>query len=208
MNIIDIKDKIKNYIPRLVDEENSFSVLIPLIEINGELNFIFEVRSSKISQGGEISFPGGRIEKCEKPSVAAIRETCEELNIFINNIDLVQELDFSSTKSGAFVHTFLGYIKNIKAEDIVFNEDEVSEIFFVPLTYFLENEPERYFINYYPQPDKDFPYDMISKGKDYNWENIRQPLYFYKYKEYIIWGLTARIVLSFIKKIKNSNECQ
>ncbi|MPN12611.1 hypothetical protein SDC9_159929 [bioreactor metagenome] len=78
----------------------------------------------------------------------------------------------------------------------------MDEIFFVPLFYFLENEPEKYYMNYYPKADNDFPYHMVNNGKDYNWENIRYPVYFYKYNNYIIWGLTAKITYSVVRKIK------
>ena len=39
------------------------------------------MRSEHISQPGEISFPGGRVEDGETFQEAAIRETCEELNL-------------------------------------------------------------------------------------------------------------------------------
>jgi coenzyme A diphosphatase NUDT7 len=78
MNIEYIRNKLKNLRPKPVDEEVSFAVLVPLIEIDGELNLIYEVRSNSIAQPGEISFPGGRIEDDESPMEAAIRETSEE----------------------------------------------------------------------------------------------------------------------------------
>ena len=79
MNIKNIKDKLKNTKPKPMDYEVSFAVLVPLIEIDEELNLIYEVRSNSIEQPGEISFPGGRIEDGESPEEAAIRETSEEL---------------------------------------------------------------------------------------------------------------------------------
>ncbi|MGB4438310.1 MAG: CoA pyrophosphatase [Sedimentibacter sp.] len=203
MNINEIKNKIRNIEPKPIDEDLRFSVLVPLIEINGQLNLIYEVRSKTIRQPGEISFPGGRIEECESPVDAAMRETWEELGIKKENIEILAELDYATSKSGSFVYSFLGYIKNIKATEIVYSHDEVSELFCVPLSFFLENQPEKYYMNYYPQADNDFPYNLVNDGINYNWGNIRYPVYFYKYGNYVIWGLTAKITYSLINKIKN-----
>lgn len=205
MNIEYIRNKLKNLRPKPVDEEVSFAVLVPLIEIDGELNLIYEVRSNSIAQPGEISFPGGRIEDDESPMEAAIRETSEELLINKNNIEIISELHYAASKSGYFLFTFLGLIKDVDPYEMDFNEDEVSELFFVPLSFFLENEPEKYYMNYYPQADKNFPYHMVNNGKDYDWGNIRYPVYFYKYYDYIIWGLTAKITYGFIKELTNGN---
>ena len=201
MNIKNIKDKLKNTKPKPMDYEVSFAVLVPLIEIDGELNLIYEVRSNSIEQPGEISFPGGRIEDGESPEEAAIRETSEELLLNKANIEIIAELNYASSKSGAFIFTFLGLIKDIDPYEIGYSIDEVSEVFFVPLSFFLETSPEKYYMNYYPKEDKDFPYHMVNNGEDYNWGSIRYPVYFYKYYNYIIWGLTAKITYSFINEL-------
>ncbi len=203
MDFNDVKNRIKNKEPRPIDDDIRFSVLVPLIEIDGQIHLIYEVRSKAIRQPGEISFPGGRIEEGESPAYAAIRETHEELNINREDIEIIAELDYTTSKSGSFIYTFAGIIKNTDAAKISHNKDEVSELFFVPLTYFLENEPEKYYMNYLPKADDDFPYHMVNDGENYNWGQIRYPVYFYKYAEYIIWGLTAKITYSFINKIKN-----
>lgn len=201
MNIEEVISKIQGVVPQPIDDDLRFSVLIPIIEVNGELNLIYEVRSKSIRQPGEISFPGGKIENDESPEYAAVRETSEELGISQENIEILSELDYASSKSGSFVYTFVGRINNTDFNNIRFNKDEVSSIFLVPLSYFLENEPEKYYMNYYPKADSDFPYHMVNDGKDYNWGSIRYPVYFYKYKDYIIWGLTAKITYSLIKKL-------
>ena len=201
MNLKEIKNKVGKTLPKPIDDDLRFSVLVPLIEINGELNLVYEIRSESIRQPGEVSFPGGKIEENENPQYAAIRETCEELGINEENIEVLSEMDYATSKGGSFVHTFLGYIKNVDSAKINYSRDEVSELFFVPLSYFLETEPEKYYMNYHPKADDDFPYHMVNEGRNYNWGSIRYPVYFYKYKNYIIWGLTAKITYGFIKKI-------
>lgn len=203
MNIEQIKNELKNTKVKPIEDGVKFSVLVPLIEINNEFNLIFEVRSMSIKrQPGEISFPGGRIEDGESPLEASVRETCEETDINKENIEIISELDYASSKNGSFVYSFLGYVKNTEYSSIGFSKEEVSELFYVPLSFFLENEPEKYYINYYPETEDDFPLHMISEGANYNWGSFRYPVYFYKYNNYIIWGLTAKITYSLIKKLK------
>ena len=61
MNIENIKDKLKNMKLRQKDFDVSYAVQVPINEIEGELNLIYEVRSNSITQPAEISFPGVRI---------------------------------------------------------------------------------------------------------------------------------------------------
>jgi len=54
----------------LVDDEfydkiRNYAVLIPIIEVDGKDHILFEVRSQNITQPGEVSFPGGRVEMGE-----------------------------------------------------------------------------------------------------------------------------------------------
>lgn len=203
MNIEKIKNILKNKDVLPINETNLFSVLIPLIEINGKINLMYEVRSKSIRQPGEISFPGGRIEHKETPREAALRETYEETGIEIQNIEIIKELNFILNKVGSFIYSFLGYIKNIDYKNIEFNKAEVEEIFYVPIDFFIENEPEIYYMNYYPKFDEKFPHHMVNDGINYNWDHINHPVYFYRYKDKIIWGLTAQITYGFIKKLNN-----
>lgn len=90
--LMKIKSKLKNQKPSPIDIENSFSVMIPLIKRKGDVHLLFEKRALTLrNQPGEISFPGGRIEEGETPEKAAIRETCEELLIEENEVEVYSE---------------------------------------------------------------------------------------------------------------------
>lgn len=207
MDISKIRKALKNGKIKYTDEGNRYSVLVPLIEIDNELHLIYEVRSMSIKrQPGEISFPGGKIEEDESPLDAAVRETKEETGIGEKNIEIITELDYVTNKSGFFVFAFLGYISNVDYSEIKFSEDEVAELFYVPLSFFMENEPEKYYINYYPSTDENFPKHLINGGEDYDWEKIRNPVYFYRYKDYVIWGLTAKITYNLVKMLNSYQE--
>lgn len=204
MNIEHLKNILKTNKTKSIDNNLSFAVLVPLVEINNEINIIYEVRSKSIKQPGEISFPGGLIEEDELPVDAAIRETWEEIGIIKENIDIISELDYVSApaRNGSFVYPFVGVVSNTEVFELKYNSDEVSELFTVPLSFFMENEPEKHYINYFPKTDENFPHHMINNGIDYKWQEIRNQIYFYKYNDYIIWGLTAKITYELVQKLK------
>ena len=76
------------------------AVLIPLVEKEGELHILFEVRQAGIRQGGEICFPGGMIEEGETAEEAAVRETAEELLIPAEKIEVIAPMHVMSGPGG------------------------------------------------------------------------------------------------------------
>ena len=48
---------------------------------------------------------------------------------------------------------------------------------------------------------KDFPYEEAGISPSYNWRKGKNILPVYKYGERVIWGVTARIVRGFVKKM-------
>ena len=75
--------------PSLLGEKRRYAVLCPLVEREDGLHFLYEVRSRTLSQGGEVCFPGGRMEPGESPEECALRETEEELAIPAREITLL-----------------------------------------------------------------------------------------------------------------------
>ncbi|NLJ77910.1 MAG: CoA pyrophosphatase [Tissierellia bacterium] len=194
---------IANREPRVMDVIYRYSVLIPMIDVDGQWEIIYQVRSKNLNrQPGEISFPGGGVEDGETYEEAAIRETMEELNMDRGNIDIVGGLDYIVSYSNSIIHSFLGIIDGIDLEDIVPCKDEVDSIFTIPLDLLAEVKPKTYYIDIETSLDKDFPYDLIPNGREYNWQRGRYPVYFYVYEDRIIWGHTAKITKYFIDIIK------
>lgn len=202
MNAMDIITKLKDHKPTILGQENykEFSVLIPLLEVNGETHILFEVRSSKLrSQPGDICFPGGKIDRNDVDEKdCAIRETTEELGIARSSILQVTPLDYL-VSFGSIIYTFVAKISNDEKMNI--NKDEVEEVFTVPLSYLMNAKPEKYRVDFEVKPESDFPYELIQGGKDYDWRPRKLDEYFYFYENRVIWGLTAKILTNFLSLI-------
>ena len=189
-------DLLKNHIPTIIgmDECNKFAVSIMLLENNSDYDVLFEVRSSKINrQPGDICLPGGMLEKNEAPEEAALREASEELQIPTSDMEIITPLDIL-IGTGTIVYTYAVKLNNYNGS---YSKSEVAETFTVPLSFFLNTEPEIYYTTTQTIPDKDFPFDKIYGGKNYDWRKARTPIYFYIYKKRVIWGMTAKIMRSF-----------
>lgn len=203
MEVSKVMEKLKGYKHSIYAKEESFkySVLLPLMEVNGETHILFEVRSKNLRrQPGEICFPGGKIDEGETQEQCAMRETSEELGIDTSLIEDVIALDIMMNASSNIIYPFVGQI--LKPERIEPNISEVEEIFTVPLQYFQNNSPEIYKIHFHVVPDKDFPLHLIPNGKNYKWQTRHLDEYFYQFEDKVIWGLTAKILYNFITLIK------
>ena len=143
------------------------AVLVPLIDTKQGPAVLFEVRAAGLGwQPGDVCFPGGRYE-CGDDSFAktAVRETCEELGITEDKIELCGELDYLVTHMGPIIHPFVGRLANEVKLDC--NSDEVAEIFTVPLNFLLVSEPRVAHMELANRATADFPFDirgMLSGG--------------------------------------------
>jgi 8-oxo-dGTP pyrophosphatase MutT (NUDIX family) len=194
-------NKLKNYMPKISDhkENKEFSVLIPLVNYKGQICIVFQVRSGRLfNQPNEICFPGGKIELGETPRQAAIRETCEEMLIAQESIEVLSEIDTLVTPFNTIIYPFAALLHNYQG---TFSSDEVHEVFYVPLDFLSDYSPECSYLDVQMKPINDFPFDKIQYGKDYPWAQGKYPVYIYQYQDKIIWGITARILKNFIELI-------
>lgn len=203
-NIERIKSKMENYFPQPVDNKSSYSVLIPLIEIDGELHILYERRAKTLrSQPYEVSFPGGGIEFGETPKEAAIRETSEELLIGKDKVEIIGRSDYLVKPEILIIYTYVGIIHE-DIEKIIPSRDEVEYIFTVPLKYLMENSPKSYPIELKIERTTGFPYELIPEAKKYKRRLEVETVETYQYKEDLIWGFTAKMTRAFIEILKNN----
>lgn len=188
----------------IIDERHMkrYAIYLPIIDKKEEgLHVLFEVRAKHMNrQPGEICFPGGKIDASDpSPAQAAVRELCEEIGVTEKDTKLVGHLDKIISPFNQIIYPFVGFLN----ENATFcpNQEEVDELFTVPLSFFLETEPKCYDVHLKVEPENGFPYEWIPHGKNYPWKKGAMPEYFYFYEDYCIWGLTARIMRHFVEEL-------
>lgn len=142
------------------------------------------------------------MEEGETYREAAIRETMEELNISRENIELIEQLDYFVSYANITIYSFLGKLSGVDVDKLLPNIAEVDHLFTVPLKFFLENEPDCYYLDVKTDLNDEFPYNLIPNGRDYKFRRGKQTVMFYYFKDYIIWGFTAKMTRKLIEIIK------
>lgn len=185
-------------------ERRHYSVVIPVVKEEDSYKVLFEVRASNIDrQPGEICLPGGAREENESSLQAAVRETCEELKINEEQLDVICEMDTFLNDRMEEVHVFLSELRDYK---YTFSEEEVEEVFTVPIEFFLNEKPEIYRCRTLHEFPENFPFHKIPGGKEYPWYTKDKEVYFYTWEDRVIWGLTGRIMDSSAEIIRSETD--
>lgn len=176
------------------------AVTVPLIDVAGQPAVLFEVRSGKLNwQPGEICFPGGRIETYDaSPLQTAVRETVEELGVAQSSIEVLGALDYLVSPIGVLLYPYAVHIA--ASLPLAPNADEVAEVFTVPLDFLLTAKPQVASMEMATKPLAGFPFDLLPPDYPQGYRRrAKYPVLFYQYKQYIIWGLTARVLTTFLE---------
>ena len=187
--------------PGLLGARRSYAVLCPLVERPDGLHLLFEVRARNLSQGGEVCFPGGRMEAGETPAQCALRETEEELSIPAAEVSLLGTPDFICNQMGFLLRPVLGLASPAGFAALRPSPDEVAEAFTAPLSFFAETAPEPWRYELVPQVPEDFPYESVGIPRDYAWNHgwVDVPVWYWQ--GHAVWGMTARLVRDLIKSL-------
>ncbi|KGR79814.1 NUDIX hydrolase [Ureibacillus manganicus] len=200
-----LKNKLAQKQPLFIGEDTAFrfAVLIPLVQVEGQWHILFEVRSFAMrNQPGDISFPGGRIDKSDPtPMDAALRETYEELGIDPKTVNVIGQLSAYVASSSFVVYPFVATIDYSQIKQS-YNIEEVEEVFTIPIQWLLDYEPYMHKVSFDAIPSDDFPFDKIMNGSNYQFRTRAMEEWFYDYGKYTIWGLTARILKHLIEMLK------
>ena len=187
--------------PGLLGARPSYAVPGPLVERPDGLHLLFEVRARNLSQGGEVCFPGGRMEAGETPAQCALRETEEELSIPAAEVSLLGTPDFICNQMGFLLRPVLGLVSPAGFAALRPSPAEVAEAFTAPLSFFAETAPEPWRYELVPQVPEDFPYESVGIPRDYAWNHgwVDVPVWYWQ--GHAVWGMTARLVRDLIKSL-------
>jgi len=119
------------------EQQRPASVLVPIVA-RDEPTVLFTVRASHLRTGsGQISFPGGRAEPGDAtPEHTALRETFEEIGLPAERVEILGRLAHYVTRAGYRITPIIGLVQPPLA--LLPNDNEVAEIFEVPLEFLLE----------------------------------------------------------------------
>lgn len=178
------------------------AVLLPLRWTKHGWEILFEVRAANMSwQPGDICFPGGHREETD-PSLCAtaLRETWEELGIPEKEIQILGPLDYFYGYSGPLIYPFAGILP--ARMPLQLDREEVGEVFSVPLKDLLAIHPVVGKLSLASRQEPGFPAQW-AYGFQEEW-NIRggYEVFFYPWKNRIIWGITARVLHQFLERVR------
>ena len=175
------------------------AVLLPLVETKDGPGILFEARAQTLDwQPGDICFPGGGYECKDKNfAVTASREVQEELGLPAASIKILGGLNYLVTYLGPIVHPYVGTLTDL--DKIVFNKAEVDHVFTVPLAFLKDYQPREVHMESATRAPEDFPYELAPHVKPGWFKRAGYKIYFYQYAGHVIWGLTGRILHSFLQ---------
>ena len=142
-----------------------------------------KVRSDDL-WSGHIAFPGGHQAVTDDGTLStAVREVFEETNIDLRSCSIVGMLDevIPQTLGSVKVTPFVAIAP--RSIEVKINEREVSEFFWIPISFFHNTENLK-------------PYEITRLG-----QTRRFSAYYYR-ENYVIWGMTERMIEDFIQKIR------
>ncbi|WP_394495233.1 CoA pyrophosphatase [Shewanella sp. ENK2] len=162
------------------------AVLIPLMEVDGQLHMLITRRALHLrAHPGQYSFPGGKVDKQDNSIIeTALREAEEEIGLKQSNVDVIGQFPAHATFTGFRITPIVGIIK--QPFEIKIDPGEVSETFWVPLSFFT-TASNRYQLRY------------MRDGQTFD-------VHYMPYKGKFIWGVTAAIIDLLCKHISTTDQ--
>ena len=178
------------------------AVLLPLRWGQEGWEILFEVRASTMTwQPGDICFPGGHREDSDPTLLyTALRETEEELGIPRSSVQVLGPLPYFYGPMGPLIFPFAGILQ--EGQELTVDPEEVGEVFAVPLKDLLAMTPETGTIQIGTHREDDFPEGLVAPVKP-GWKpQFDYTVYFYPWKDKMIWGITARVLHNFLQLVR------
>ncbi len=163
------------------------AVLVPIIERGDDFSILLTKRSALLnSHSGQVSFPGGRCDDNDLHAMeTALREAKEEINLPEQNVEVIGAMEDYETVTGFSVSPVVGFVN--PDFEIIRQEEEVADVFEVPLEYILDVENH--------------------KVESVFWKGENRHYYVFPHEEHKIWGATAAMLVRFAKLVNEYEQC-
>ncbi len=153
------------------------AVLVPLVEYEDQWHLLFTRRADTVEHHkGQVSFPGGSTDPGDRsPEDTALREAEEEIGIRPSDVRILGRLGTMVTITNFHVTPVVGVVPwpySFKVHTV-----EVARVFTIPLTWLA---------------DKNNYHDFVRR------ETGRSVIAYYPYDGEMLWGATARMMVSFL----------
>jgi 8-oxo-dGTP pyrophosphatase MutT (NUDIX family) len=178
------KSELIDFLPDGGGNLSPAAVLIGLIPRVDGLQVLLTRRTEGLRHhGGQISFPGGRIEAQDAdPVAAALREACEEVGLSPSLASPLGFLDPFVTITGFHVFPIVAQVSLDYVP--ILDPGEVAEAFEVPLDFLLDRVNER--------------------RTEVEYLGRKRPLIEFRYGNYRIWGATAAMLVNFRERLERA----
>ena len=160
------------------------AILVPLLRVQFDWHILMTRRAAHLAHhAGQISFPGGKIEPHDaSPVEAALREAREEVQLNPGLVRVVGLLERVRSPAGFLVQPVVGIIRG---EDVlgslVSDPAEVDLMFTLPLTHLVNSNNFR----------------LVHRKTD----GRRNDYWVVDHDKHFIWGLSARVLNDFRRRI-------
>ncbi len=178
MMLNQVEERLQNYQPRTINAQlPEAAVLIPITNAS-EPELVFTRRATHMStHSGEVAFPGGKRDPSDRDLIhTALRESFEEIALPPETVRIIGQTGSVISRFGLEVTPIVGVIE--ADTPLRANMAELDRIFKVPLSYFLDKENLTF--NHWKMRNQDY----------------MMPSFYYG--EYLIWGLTAVMLVEFL----------
>jgi 8-oxo-dGTP pyrophosphatase MutT (NUDIX family) len=156
------------------------AVLVPIVD-HPEPTVLLTQRTKDLSDHpGQISFPGGKIDKADAdPLASALREADEEIGLDHAHIEPLGYLDLYMTTLGYRIVPVLARVK--PGFSLKLNAREVDNVFEVPLAFLMDQA------------------NVQRHARD--WQGLTRHYYAITFGDRYIWGVTAGILRNLHERI-------
>lgn len=159
------------------------AVLVPLVNRPQGVQLLLTQRTAHLrDHGGQVSFPGGRVEP-EDPDreATALREMEEEVGIAAGRVQLLGRLPGYEIPSGFRITPVVGWLE--PPFEVVPDAFEVADVFEAPLMHFLD--PANY------------------QRREYRFRGRHRHYLAIPYEGRYIWGATAGMLYSLCRMLND-----